>query len=80
MVVNEAIFFLFEMKVFLILPLNTYLVRATVLLAGNIIEPHGENGAWTKLTQIAHVNPGGAADTPAIAWVRYHAFIIFNSH
>ena len=45
------------------------LVRATILLAGNILEPYGSDQMSTKLTQIAHVNPGGGADTPAIAWV-----------
>jgi hypothetical protein len=42
-------------------------VRATILLAGNIIEPYGRN--QTKLTTIAHVNPGGGADTAVIAWM-----------
>jgi hypothetical protein len=44
-------------------------VRATVLLAGNIIRPFGENGNRTHLTLIAQVNPGGGADTPAAAWL-----------
>lgn len=42
-------------------------VRACILLAGQLIEPYG-NGQ-TKLTQIAHVNPGGGADIPAVAWL-----------
>jgi hypothetical protein len=44
-------------------------VKATILLAGNILEPHGDDGKQTKLTQIAHINPGGGADTAAIAWL-----------
>jgi hypothetical protein len=44
-------------------------VRATVLLAGNIIRPYGESGNRTHLTVIAQVNPGGGADTPAAAWL-----------
>lgn len=44
-------------------------VRATVLLAGNIIRPHGEFRNQTHLTLIAQVNPGGGADTPAAAWL-----------
>eukprot|EP01041_Mallomonas_annulata_P003116 gene3116-6123_t len=42
-------------------------VRATILLAANVIKPYG-NGQ-THITQIAHVNPGGGADTPAMAWI-----------
>jgi len=38
-----------------------------VLLAGNIITPYG-NGK-TKLVQVAHINPGGGADTKAAAWI-----------
>lgn len=44
-------------------------VRATVLLAGNVIEPRGPDGKQCFLTQIAHVNPGGLCDTPAVAWI-----------
>jgi hypothetical protein len=33
------------------------------------MEPRGPNGKQCFLTQIAHVNPGGVADTPAVAWV-----------
>lgn len=44
-------------------------VRATVLLAGNIIRPHGAFRNQTHLTLIAQVNPGGGADTPAAAWL-----------
>lgn len=44
-------------------------VRGTILLAGSIIEPEGTDGQKTKFTQIAHVNPGGGADTPAVAWM-----------
>jgi len=47
-------------------PTNKY-IRATVLLAGNIIEPLGEDRA--RLTLIAHVNPGGGADTRAAAYL-----------
>mmetsp|Transcript_1798 Transcript_1798/g.2505 ORF Transcript_1798/g.2505 Transcript_1798/m.2505 type:complete len:270 (+) Transcript_1798:215-1024(+) len=36
-------------------------LRATILLAGNIITPIGKNRS--KLTMIAHVNPGGGGDT-----------------
>ena len=46
---------------------NDKYVRATVLLAGNIIQPYGNNK--TLLTLIAHINPGGNADTKAAAWV-----------
>ena len=42
-------------------------VRATVLLAGNVIEPRGSGRCY--MTQVAHINPGGVADTPAVAWV-----------
>ena len=44
-------------------------VRATVLLAGNIIRPHGLYGNQTHLTMLAQINPGGISDTPAAAWV-----------
>lgn len=44
-------------------------VRATILLAGSMLQPHGVNGQQTLFTQIAHVNPGGGADTPAVAWM-----------
>ena len=47
-------------------PSNKY-VRATILLAANIIEPCGKGKS--KLTQIAHLNPGGAADNSAAAWI-----------
>lgn len=40
-------------------------VRATILLAANILTPT-KNG-HTKLTQIAHINPGGGADTKVVA-------------
>jgi hypothetical protein len=49
-------------------PTSNKYVRATILLAGNIIQPL-DNGRKTLLTQIAHVNPGGGADTTAIAWM-----------
>ncbi|KAJ1401457.1 hypothetical protein B484DRAFT_338933, partial [Ochromonadaceae sp. CCMP2298] len=42
-------------------------VRATILLAGNVIRPHGHN--QTLLTTVAQINPGGVSDTPAAAWV-----------
>ena len=48
-------------------PPSSKYVRATILLAANIIEPCGKN--CSKLTQIAHVNPGGGADNSAIAWI-----------
>lgn len=41
-------------------------IRGSMLLAGNIIEPCGNR---TRLTQILHINPGGTADTAAIAWI-----------
>ena len=50
-------------------PPSNKFVRATVLLAGNIIEPYGIDKKQTKVTQIAQINPGGGADTPAIAWM-----------
>jgi hypothetical protein len=46
---------------------NDKYIRATVLLAGNIIIPHGKDKS--KLIQVAHVNPGGGADTKAAAWI-----------
>eukprot|EP01038_Epipyxis_sp_PR26KG_P007752 gene7752-10530_t len=42
-------------------------IRATVLLAGNVIAPYGKD--QTYLTQVAHLNPGGGADTKAAAWI-----------
>lgn len=47
-------------------PSNKF-VRATILLGGNIIKPLGPNK--TALTLVAHVNPGGGADTKAAAWI-----------
>lgn len=44
-------------------------VRATVLLAGNVMEPRGPDGQQCFITQIAHVNPGGICDTPAVAFI-----------
>jgi hypothetical protein len=49
-------------------PTDKY-VRATVLLAGNIIRPHGLYGNQTHLTMLAQINPGGISDTPAAAWI-----------
>ena len=46
---------------------NDKYIRATVLLGGNIIIPHGKDKS--KLIQVAHVNPGGGADTKAAAWI-----------
>mmetsp|Transcript_14175 Transcript_14175/g.28018 ORF Transcript_14175/g.28018 Transcript_14175/m.28018 type:complete len:496 (+) Transcript_14175:213-1700(+) len=39
-------------------------VRTEVLLAGNVIRPDPNDPSKTEFTTIAHVNPGGAADTP----------------
>lgn len=52
-------------------PPSSKYVRATLLLVGNIIEPilGKENEQHTRLTQVAHINPGGAADTSAAAFV-----------
>ena len=52
-------------------PPSSKYVRATLLLVGNIIEPilGKENQQHTRLTQVAHINPGGAADTSAAAFV-----------
>ena len=52
-------------------PPNKKYVRATLLLVGNIIEPVMGKGneQHTRLTQVAHINPGGAADTSAAAFV-----------
>jgi hypothetical protein len=50
-------------------PPNKNFVRATILLAGSMIQPYGSNGKQTKFTQIAHINPGGGADTSAVAWM-----------
>ena len=47
-------------------PTDEY-VRATILLAANVIEPLSEDSC--RVTQIAHVNPGGVSDTPAVAWI-----------
>jgi hypothetical protein len=41
-------------------------VLGSILLAGNIIEPFHNR---TRITQIIHINPGGSADTPAVAWI-----------
>jgi hypothetical protein len=41
-------------------------VRATILLAGNIIKPLGPKKS--EIIMLAHVNPGGAADTKAAAF------------
>jgi hypothetical protein len=41
-------------------------VRATILLGGNILQPI--NTKQTKVTMIAHVNPGGGGDTQTAAW------------
>ena len=51
-------------------PTSKY-VRATTLLVGNIIEPYKSkmNEEHTRITQVAHVNPGGAGDTAAVAYV-----------
>lgn len=51
-------------------PTSKY-VRATTLLVGNIIEPYkGKfNEDHTRITQVAHVNPGGAGDTSAVAYI-----------
>ena len=50
-------------------PPSKKFVRATVLLAGSILEPYGGDLKQTKFTQIAQINPGGGADTPAVAWM-----------
>ena len=39
-------------------------VRTEVLLAGNVMRPVAGDPAKTEFTTIAHINPGGAADTP----------------
>jgi hypothetical protein len=50
-------------------PTSKY-VRATTLLVGNIIEPvRSGDMEYTRLTQVAHVNPGGAGDNSAAAFV-----------
>ena len=41
-------------------------VRGSLLLSGNIFEPYQNK---TKITQIIHINPGGSADSSAIAWI-----------
>jgi hypothetical protein len=48
-------------------PVVKKFTRATVLLAGNVIEPHPTNPQWSRVTQIAHVNPGGVADSKIVA-------------
>lgn len=48
-------------------PVVKKFARATVLLAGNVIEPHPSNPDWSSVTQIAHVNPGGLADSKVVA-------------
>lgn len=50
-------------------PNSKNFVHATILLAGNIVEPYGPAGNQTLLTQIAHINPGGISDTAAVAWI-----------
>ena len=39
-------------------------VRTEVLLAGNVMRPVAGDPNLTEFTTIAHINPGGAADTP----------------
>mmetsp|Transcript_59882 Transcript_59882/g.141044 ORF Transcript_59882/g.141044 Transcript_59882/m.141044 type:complete len:468 (+) Transcript_59882:199-1602(+) len=39
-------------------------VRTEVLLSGNVMRPLPGDPAKTQFTTIAHINPGGAADTP----------------
>uniref|UniRef100_A0A7S0EY86 START domain-containing protein n=1 Tax=Hanusia phi TaxID=3032 RepID=A0A7S0EY86_9CRYP len=39
-------------------------VRTEVLLAGNVMRPCPDDPNKTEFTTIAHINPGGAADTP----------------
>jgi len=39
-------------------------VRTEVLLAGNVMRPVTGDPSKTEFTTIAHINPGGAADTP----------------
>lgn len=48
-------------------PVMKKFTRATVLLAGNVIEPHPDRSDWSVVTQIAHVNPGGLADSKLVA-------------
>eukprot|EP00282_Hemiselmis_andersenii_P020278 CAMPEP_0172039722 /NCGR_PEP_ID=MMETSP1041-20130122/24065_1 /TAXON_ID=464988 /ORGANISM="Hemiselmis andersenii, Strain CCMP439" /LENGTH=492 /DNA_ID=CAMNT_0012697469 /DNA_START=170 /DNA_END=1651 /DNA_ORIENTATION=- len=43
---------------------GTDYVRTEVLLAGNVMRPDPTDPTKTEFTTIAHVNPGGAADTP----------------
>ena len=42
-----------------------------VLLAGNVMRPVPGDPTKTQFTTIAHVNPGGAADTPLGAQVTF---------
>lgn len=42
-------------------------VRGSMLLSCNIFESFGGN--QTLITQLLQINPGGTADTPAIAWI-----------
>ena len=39
-------------------------MRTEVLLAGNVMRPVAGDPGKTEFTTIAHINPGGAADTP----------------
>ena len=47
-------------------PKDAQSVRGSLLLSGNIIEPYQNR---TKITQVIHINPGGSADSAAIAWI-----------
>lgn len=47
-------------------PKDSLSVRGSLLLSGNIIEPYQNR---TKITQVIHINPGGSADSAAIAWI-----------
>jgi len=49
-----------------------HFVRTEVLLAGNVMRPNDQDPSKTDFVTIAHINPGGAADTPLGAKIVNH--------
>jgi START domain len=46
---------------------SSMVVKGSMLFSCNLLEPYGVN--QTRLTQYLQINPGGAADTAAVAWI-----------
>jgi hypothetical protein len=55
-------------------------VRGSLLLSGNIIEPYGNQ---TRITQVIQINPGGSADSAAVAWLinkkQLHTYVFIKA-